>query len=322
MIFNERIFKNYFDDIKIISIRLTNFSNNLLNQLIAANNGGAYTALINRLTPALAAFQAELGEVNVSLNILKGATLTNGQVIRRFKTTVSEEEPFIARALGGKNTPAYLEFYPQGISEYLKATKNIMPVLTSRIKVAATAHAAALGPALAATLQAYEASWTDSRNTQQQQMGSVNDNRTGRSNARTELEAALLFILHAIAGMFPGNVAQCGAFFNFHLLFAPTRHRHKNFAAAIAAGQAVAVLNITFTDSASITFRNPDDNAAYAVWLAAIPGEPLPESFLTVQPGQAHQIKPSALGSLKNTFLMIKNLSDINEGAYQVEVVG
>ena len=58
---------------------------------------------------------------------------------------MSEQQGVIANALGGFTTPAFLEFYPNGVSEYTGATKTNLPVLIGRINAAATAHAGELG---------------------------------------------------------------------------------------------------------------------------------------------------------------------------------
>jgi len=320
MIQQERLFENYFNDPKITSTRLANFASDTLNRLTAANTDGQYTSIITRIGNALEDLNTELGQVDIGVTVQIGTTLTNNQVMKQFKAAMSSQEPFIARALEG-NTPAYLQFYPQGITEYSTATKTQMPTLTHRINMAATAFADQLGPTLTAMLQGFEESWLSSRNTQQQQMGSVEANRSERSEARTDVELALLYGVHTIAAMFPGNVEQCSAFFDFTLLLPQTRRRHQTFTGTLAAGQVVTVIDKTFTDTSNLTIRNPDDNAAIAVWLAPDgEGTEPPEDALVVQPGHAANVKPSELGPLENPFLLVKNISAVNEGAYEVVI--
>lgn len=322
MVQAEKLFENFLDDIRITSSRLLNFANDNLNKLTVANGGGDYTALINTLTPLIAAFGEEVGSVDTSLTMQKGATLTLDQVLQNFKQTMSDEEPFIARALGGSNMPAYLQFYPQGKGEYGRATKTNMPVLTNRVNTAASNNAAALGPALTALLQTFESDWQNNRNDQQQQKGAVNENRTDRSDAREALELALLTTVHTIGAMYPGNVQQCLSFFDFNMLFAQTKRKHTVYTGDVAPGATIQVLNRTFTDTATITLRNTDDNATFMVWLSATADAAPPGTATDVNPGDSHTLKPSQLGSLENTFLLIHNSSAVNEGAYEVEVVG
>lgn len=321
MVQAEKLFNNFFDDKNITPTRLTAFGNDCLNRLTSANGDGDYTTLINLLTDPLTDLNSELGDVDVALAVQKGTTLTNNQVMEQFGKTMSIEEPFIARAVGGKGTALYLQFYPKGISEYTSAIKTTMPTLTNRVNVAANANAAALGPALTATLTSFEEAWKESRDTQQQQKGTLGNNRVDRSDARGSAEIALLTVVHSIAAKFPGNVVQCNSFFNFNLLFTQTKHKHQTFANILSPGNTATVLNRTFTDNTSLTIRNTDDNAPFVIWLAATDTEDAPTTALIVQPGSTADVKPSDLGKLANTFLLVKNISDVNEGAYEVVLV-
>ena len=318
----QKLFDNFFDDKNIIPTRLLNFGKDTLNNLIANNSSNEYDTVITLLTPLVDSLQEEVGDVDTSLTLQKGATLTVDEFIKQFADTMKNEEPFIARAIGGKDDPAYLEFYPHGIGEYTRAAKTNMQTLTDRVNTAATAHAAELGATLTATLQAFANNWKNTRDTQQQKMGAVDTNRSERSANRTALEVGLLTTIHFIGGKFPGDAAKCLSFFKFNLLFAQTKHKHKTLSGTIAADSTIQVLNRLFTDTATLTIRNPDDNAAIFVWLAATPNETMPSTAIEVEPGKAHDVKPSQLGALTNPFLLIHNSSAVNEGAWEVEVVG
>jgi hypothetical protein len=317
----EKLFDNFFDDKNIIPTRLLNFAKDTLNNLISNNGSKDYDIPIAVLSPLVANFQAEISGVDTSLTQQKGATLTVDEFIKQFANTMRDEEPFIARAVGGKNSPAYLEFYPQGISEYTRAAKTEISTLTDRLNVAATTFSAKLGVPLTATLQGFVVGWKDARDTQQQKMGTVNTNRSERSTNRAALELGLLQAIHFIGGKFPGDASKCLSFFKFNLLFAQTKHKHQTFANILSPGQIAVILNRTLTDTTSLTIRNTDDNAPFAIWLAATEKKAVPPTALIVQPGNTAEVKPSDLGNLANTFLLVKNTSEVNDGAYEVVVV-
>jgi hypothetical protein len=218
MIAPDKLFGNFFEDRKITSPRLANFATDCTTRLAANNTTGDYTPLINLLTPLLATFAKEIGEVDTTKAQQKGKTLSLNQQVAAFKKTMSAKEGVIADALDGKGTPAYLEFYPKGVTEYSKATKTQMPVLVKRVNMAATTHAAKLSPTLVAMLQGFEVSWDATRTEQTKVKGMVSDNRTDRGDARTAVEQTLLVIIHTLAAKFPGDSEQCMAFFDFNLL--------------------------------------------------------------------------------------------------------
>lgn len=321
MIQNDKLFGNLFDDVHITPSRFLVFARNTLSALTVANTAAQFTALIALITPLINAVAAELGDVDTSLNVQKGSTQTNDQVLNSFAQTMSDEEPFIARAVGGKGSPAYLEFYPGGISEYSKATKTTMETLTHRVNVAATAHAAALGATLTATLQAFENSWLTSRNTQEQQKHTVGGNRNERSTALTAAQLGMLTTIHTVAALYPADVEKCSSFFNFNLLFHQAQHPHQNYGGTLAAQATQQLQNRTLRTGAKITATNTDDNAAYIIWLAATPTTAPPAQPVTVQPAESKVLTPADLGNPDATFLLIKNISKVNEGNYNVEVV-
>src|ERR1700690_397211 len=140
-----KFFDNIFESTKITDVRLNNFAGDSLNRLTAQNTGGDYTALITLLTPPYNAMQSIISSVDVALGIQRGKTLTLNEFIAFFKKTMSEQEGVIANAVGGFESPSYLEFYPNGVTEYSAATKANLPVLVDRVNAAATAYATQLG---------------------------------------------------------------------------------------------------------------------------------------------------------------------------------
>lgn len=322
MISTEKIFENIFDDVKIINSRFYNFSGDTLSKLTAADGGGDYTDLINLITPLIVTFGTEIGDTDVALTIQKGKTLTNDMVMAAFQFTMKEKQGVIANAVGGFDSAAYLEFYPQGLGEYTQCTKTQMPTLTNRVFTAATAHSVALGAPLTTLLTGYKAQWALSRDTQMQQFGTVDDSRTERTEARVALELGMLTVVHTIAAKFPGDVDACDNFFEFSLLFAHTVHRNKTFAGSIGPGEIIAILNHSLTDTNSIQSQNPDDNADWQIYIGHTATSQPNGTGRLVKAGKSSRPKPSDLGNLADTFLLIKNMSDVNEGAYVVKVGG
>jgi hypothetical protein len=320
MISEQKLFENIFDDIKIINSRLYNFGIDTLGRLTAANGGGDYTTLIALIKPPLLALADDLGLVDTSLTIQIGATLTNDQVMAAFKLTMSEKEGAIADKLGGRTTPAYLQFYPHKISEYTNATKTQMPVLTHRVNVAATANSVALGAMLTALLQGYETSWTTSRTDQETQMGTVEDMRNQRDDVRINVELALLTTVHTIAAKFPGDVPNCSQFFDFKKLFSIAHHTHDTKSGVIPANGKVVVANLSWSDLMALDIKNTDDNSEFVAYIALnATDEPGPLAK-KVKAKRGIRPKPSQLGDLSGTFLILKSLSSVNDGSYYVDI--
>jgi hypothetical protein len=322
MVSEEKLLGNFFKDEAIINDRMYNFSLDSLNKLTAANGGGDYDDLIALITPLIDDLGIEIGDVDIAANILKGKTMTADQVMTGFGTTMKDKEGVIADALGGRTTPAYLQFYPNGFGEYTRASKLQMPSLTVRVKTAATANSAALGAPLTALLQAFKGAWETARNAQEQQKGVLDDNRTERSESRVALELGMLTTVHTVAAKFPGDVDACNNFFTFNLLFS---HGHRS---SVEVGGEVGILgsraiaNRTFTDSMDIELRNVDFNADVIIAIVHTATDPPGPKAKRVKPQHGLRVKPSEIGELTDTFLVIYNASDVNTASYFVKILG
>ncbi|MGV9003742.1 hypothetical protein [Flavobacterium sp.] len=213
------LFGNFFDDIRITPNYVARFADDVKAKLTENNVTNEYDTVLLPLIAKIIPLRKELGEVDTTLNIQVGKTITVDEFIKVFKVYMGEKYIPIAAALGGDKKPAFLEFYPKGKTEYSKITKTKMPTIMERLAVAAVTHQAAIGATISGELQAYQTQWTTARNNQLQEKAAVKTNRTDRSVARKEVEIALLKTIHFIADKFPGDVARCKTFFDFNLLF-------------------------------------------------------------------------------------------------------
>jgi len=322
MISPDRLFGNLFNDSEITPVRLANFAQDALNKLTAAANPG-FSHIIEQLAAPLTILQTQLGNVDTSVTQQRGATLTNDQVIADFKDTMRTQEGVIANAVGGFKSAGYLQFYPHGFGEYTTATKTQMPVLVSRVKTAATAFATQLGEPLATNLKNFETAWQSSRTAQQQQMGTVGDHRMGRSTAETNVQLALIFAVHNVAAIFPGDAAQCSSYFDFSLLF-PQAHPHKAtiYNGSIAKNAIAVALNRSFTDATQLKFTTVVNNASLLAYLGATADAQPNVTGVKVAAAHSRNLKLSELGGETDTFLLIKNMSDVNDAGYILEVKG
>ena len=82
----------------------------------------------------------------------------------------------------------------------------------------------------------------------------------------------------------------------------------------------LTALNRSLTDSMQLKFLNRADNAVLLVFLADTADAAANGSGTQVKAGRSRNLKLSGLGS--GTFLLVKNLSDVNDAAYTLEVKG
>lgn len=214
----EMLFGNFYNDPKIAPTYLERHADDVIAKLTNGNTGGVFNSILNPLVAAMVPFKAELGDVDTSKNTLLGKTQTVDGFIASFKTFMKENYIAIAAKLGNDKAPAFLEFYPNGKTEYSNITKTKMPTITTRLNTAATSNSAALGATLTAQLQGFSTQWIALRKQQLDNKAVLKTNRTERSTARVNVENSLLAAVRFVANKYLGDVAQCMTFFNFSLL--------------------------------------------------------------------------------------------------------
>ena len=64
-----KFFDNIFESTEITDVRITNFAGDSLNRVTVQNTGGAFTSLINLLTPPYNAMQDLISSVDVALGL-------------------------------------------------------------------------------------------------------------------------------------------------------------------------------------------------------------------------------------------------------------
>ena len=90
----------------------------------------------------------------------------------------------------------------------------------------------------------------------------------------------------------------------------------------MAIGAQIDVVNRSVTDSITIIIRNTGTNADIMVWIGATATDAPNAQAIIVNAGKASTEIPSALGDLANTFLLVKNASEVNTASFQIEIIG
>jgi hypothetical protein len=230
MILNsKKTFGNPFDDKNIISNNLGRFSDDVIAKLIQNNTGSTFDGLINPLKNAMTPFRIELKEVDTTFNIQVGKTSTVDGFMDDFKTYMKNNYVYIAAALGGENSEAFGEFYPNGKSEYSNITKTKAPTIIDRLNMVGLKYKVQLGNAISNQLQEFQTQWKTLREQQLEGKSAVKTNRADRSVVRKAVEVELIRTIHFIGNKFPGDVEKCMVFFDFKLLYA----KHKTKAQSI-----------------------------------------------------------------------------------------
>lgn len=224
MISIQRFFENHLSSREISAEELRQFAEDHIGRLKAQTAlPAALAALLAPTTAAFADFDAGLSARTTLQATQVGGTISKDEALQLFRTTVRQREGRI-RDKFAKESPAYAEFFPQGLKEYNKARLGQVTGLLDRLIAAATKHQAALGPELLAEFTALKASFTTARDGQVESKGDIAQARAQVASTRSVLELQLGRNILAIASHFLGQTSQAAIYFNQSLLEDPTRN--------------------------------------------------------------------------------------------------
>ena len=319
---NERFFGNLFDNVHITPGRLYLFSEDTLAKLKTSNPNNAYDDIIALITPLYNQFRTEVSNVDISQNLQKANTSVLDKFTINIRHSISSLEGIIARAIGGKEKPAFLEFFPHGLTEYDTAKRIEMYLLMARLDKVADKYSNELGTTITAELKGFKIDWDAAYDEQGFSKAEVSKNRLAKSVTRTSLELALMKAIHTVALQHYEDMDKCSSVFSFHLLYHYARHKHVHYTDKLQVGENKTIINRTLSNTVEIRAYNTGTNAFIKIWLAATETEEAPATAIIIHPGKSVLFSPEELGDLNNTFLRVINISDVNSAAYDVEVIG
>ena len=165
----------------------------------------------------LTAFQSALGVQATTIGRQVGGTLTRQQAGEAARAFISQQEGLV-RAKFGKASAPYLEFYPQGITEYQRATVEGLRALLDRYANAATKYSPQLGDSFKNEVLAIRQQYNDARDSQTAVLGTHAGSSDQVNAARKALTVQLTRCLLLTAAGCVGNPEGFNRWFNFGLL--------------------------------------------------------------------------------------------------------
>ncbi|MBS0659502.1 MAG: hypothetical protein JSR82_14770 [Verrucomicrobia bacterium] len=226
MIEISRYFAIPFSSSEISAEELRNFTEDHLARLGALGADSPRKAVAERLRnagqSAFAAFDDALTERAKALAAQEGGTLGKDDVVRLFKTTIRQREGRI-RDVFGKDSAAYKEFFPRGLTEYTQVTVGRVQTLLDRVTAAGEKHAAQLGAELATEFKRLSDGFRAARGGQTDATGIVAGARSKVAATRTALERQLTVHLLTLALEHLGEPERAADYFRQSLLEDPAR---------------------------------------------------------------------------------------------------
>ena len=321
MTFFQRFFLYYFLSGDITKDRLLSFARDCFTRLTKDNTNHQFDDVLSFLNGVITQLSTDVNKKDSAFNIRKAKTDTVIETSHDLGATMSKLEGVIEFNLEDTKD-AYKEFYPNGISEYYGLTREQATQLAARITTATNKYTTELGPKVTAALLALETGYNTARSSQSAANSDVSTAKNISDKDCIQMDLGLRNAMHTVAMTYPDDPAKCNSLFNFNLLYSITHHHHDVHSGVIVAEGTVEVMNKTLTDNITIQLKNTGTNAAWWIWLGATAIDGDDSMAIMVEPGKTITIKPSDIGDLAKTFLLIKNNSSVNQAMYEITIIG
>ena len=307
------LFTDFFNKPIITNERLGTFALDHIARVVANNPGGVFAGIIASTQTATEALGAAYVQKDATMGDQKGSTSTKNLARKAFSAYISQQEGTI-RGKFGKTSEAYIQFFPNGLSAFNKATDTGYGLLVQNIVNRATQYVADLGVPFKDAVTELADKYLNAEESQTTEKGDVSSTIGVMLTERTDLTKQLTINALTIALQFPLDTEKANIYFNTSLLFAQKRKRI--YKGEPAANTTALVTKIVFEAGKFVKMNNKGaDELTFQMFLQ---GNPVGNSF-TVAAGEEEEKQMSDFFSNADE-LKVTNPANVI-GKYVVELI-
>lgn len=299
----ERIFDGMFNSKNITSERLVKCADDHTSKTEANNPAGVYTAIITETRTKSNALQSILNTSENSQSTGKGGTVEKNQARKDCEAFISKGEGLIKYHYE-ERSPVYIEFFPNGITGYTKASDPEFKTMMNVFVEKANDYKVKLGADFATEAAAKNSAFNASASDHIADNANISTARSNKEIAHDELAMQLTKNILTIALQNLGNVNAMKTYFNTSLLYAPYRQQTWNL--NLKTNEVQTPIDKQFAANAEIDITT---NQTLEVSLSNVKDQ-LQKNKLTLNANEQTTIKLTDFNVDLNThpFLVIKNL--------------
>lgn len=212
-----KYFRVLFLTSKLSRERLKDFTEDHIQRLTANNPGGIFTAILAAITSAYNSYFGDLSSESLNLAVQQGKTIALNESRTTLEKLLSDNEKLVAYTYKA-NAATYEEFYPLGITEYLRADLPTLETISNRYKTVLGNHAADFTPAFVTEYNTVQGTFVTNRAAQQAAMGNVAAERSDIATTRPALALQLTKNLLTISLQYVGDETKADVYFNQTIL--------------------------------------------------------------------------------------------------------
>ena len=315
-----KYFRILFLSPRISRERLKDFTEDHIQRLAAHNPGGIFTAILSAITTAYNNYYGDLASESLNLAVQKGTTNAMNESRVNLERQLIDNEKLVAYTYRNNRT-TYLEFYPQGLTEYHNADLPTLETISDRYKSSLAAHAADFTPTFVTDYNTLQGLFVTNRAAQHTAMGNVSSERGDLVTTKLGLATQLTANLLTIALQFLGDESKCETYFNQGILNAAFAESERKMEGHLDPDETMNVFENIKKPEVTLLVKN-NGTAPFGIAFMAHNTDPVPNGPLTVvQPGEERGAPASSFGWTSNTqCLNVTNYGDTT-ASFSVEKI-
>jgi hypothetical protein len=213
----ERLTNDLFKSKEFSRNELDLFTVDLISRLKAMPSAVVSAANIALLETNYQNFKDGLGKLATEGAVQKGGTITRQDAYDDVIDFIRRHEGLV-KSKFGKQSAAYLAFYPQGLTEYGEAKVEGLTNLLVRYVAAATKYKAELGADFETEIQNIQSQYINARSGQVDDMANTKSTQSQIRESRKTLTVFLTKLVLLVAAELVEKPEQFNSYFNFGLL--------------------------------------------------------------------------------------------------------
>ncbi|MGB4775695.1 MAG: hypothetical protein WBP45_11010 [Daejeonella sp.] len=213
----ERLTRDLFNSSHYSRNELNLFTSDFIGRYKKTKNPVPLTPQMSMLETAYQKFKDGLGELSSKSAFQKGGTISKQDAYDDALDFIRTHEGTV-KSIFKKGSAAYVEFYPQGLTQFNQATVEGMKVLLTGYAATADKYKAKLGAAFITELTDLQTAYTNARD---EQVEKKTDKSTTQSRLRESRKELTLLLTQCVLGIAMNTLENAEAFnsyFNFSLL--------------------------------------------------------------------------------------------------------
>ena len=305
-----KYFRILFLSAKISLERLKGFTEDHIQRLAGNNPGGIFTQILNDVTVAYNAYFGDLASESLNEAVKEGKTIGMKEARKALEKNISDNEGQV-RYTYRDNDTFYEEFYPHGVTEYLRADLATFETITLRYRNVLADHAGDFTPQFSADFNTFRGTFVTNRNLQLSAKGDVAAEKSDIATTKPALAEQLTVNLLTIALEYVGDESKADVYFDQAILNAAFNESAKKVTADINPDETQNVFDNISQPDVRLRIRVTGDDAAFNFGFKAADNSVVTETTHQLTNGADVTVTSAEWGWTSTN----KNLNVTNPGA-------